>query len=254
MFDADVRFRHLRTVGIVVLTVTFAAMGVLESQRAAPLTGLHALPDGRYLAQMSIGAGLVMLVAAVFALIDIGRAWAGYVLAVLWTAFAVFAYMSASELPSEAPRWVAMAECAAFAAAGLALSGPRWSARVLGVVFGAMLVWFGLVHLTQRDVIASLTPEWIPYASRWPWVTGSVNLVAGLMCIVGFGARYGALAVAIMFALWLPIVHAPRLMESPSSLFEWTFALTAAGLVGVALIIAGAGAREVSTGALWKPR
>ncbi len=254
MFDADVRFRGLYDVGVVVLTLTFGAMGVLESQRAAPLTGLHALPDGRYLEHMAIAAGLVLVVSAVLALIDIGRASAGYALAALWTVFAVLGFMHASELPSEATRWVAASECAAFAATSFALGGPRWSARVLSLVFGAMLVWFGIVHLTQREVIASLIPEWIPYAAQWPWLTGGVNVVAGLMCVVGYGVRYAALAAAIMFALWLPIVHAARLMDNTSSLFEWTFALTAAALVGVAFILAGTGARDVSTGALWRPR
>lgn len=239
MFDLDVRFQRLYGVGIVVLTVSFAAMGALEAQRAAPLIGLHALSDGRYLEAIARGAGLVLVVSSGLALIDIGRVWAGYVLAAMWAAFAALAFMSASELPSEATRWVAASECAAFAAASLALGGPRWSVRLLSLVFGALLIWFGVVHLTQRDVIASLIPDWIPYATRWPWATGGVALVAGLMCVVGFGARWGALAVAIMFALWLPLVHVARLADNPSSLFEWTFALTAAALVGVALLVAG---------------
>ncbi len=33
--------------------------------------------------------------------------------------------------------------------------------------------------------------------------------------------------------------HAERLLGAPDSLFEWTFALTALGLVGAALLIAG---------------
>lgn len=238
-FNPDVHFQRFYGIGLVVLTLAFAAMGGLEAQRASPLIGLHALPDGRYLEAMARAAGLVLIVSAVLALIDIGRAWAGYMLAALWTVFAVLGFMAASELANEASRWVSASECAVFAAASLALGGPAWTARVLSIVFGAALIWFGIVHLTQRDVIAGLIPEWIPYAAQWPWVTGGLSVVSGLMCVIGFGGRFGALAIAIMFALWLPIVHVPRLMDNASSLFEWTFALTAAGLVGAALMVAG---------------
>ena len=41
-----------------------------------------------------------------------------------------------------------------------------------------------------------------------------------------------------MYGAWLPIVHAPRLLASPDSAFEWTFALTALALAGVALAVA----------------
>jgi hypothetical protein len=101
-----------------------------------------------------------------------------------------------------------------------------------------------VIHLTQRDLIATLIPAWIPVRSYWPWLTGGVSVAAGLACLVGRGTTWGAGFIAFMYLAWLPLVHAPRLLGVPGSLFEWTFALTALALAGVALAVAARAARK----------
>ena len=141
--------------------------------------------------------------------------------------------------PFDLTAWVPPAEAIAFAAACYARARAPAGGVVLRLAFGMMLVLFGVVHLMHRDIIASLIPAWIPYAEHWPWLTGGVNLLAGAALILNRFTTPAALAIAAMFGSWLPLVHAERLLGAPDSLFEWTFALTALGLAGAALTIAG---------------
>jgi uncharacterized membrane protein YphA (DoxX/SURF4 family) len=102
----------------------------------------------------------------------------------------------------------------------------------------AMLIVFGLTHLQHRAAIASMIPAWLPGRTAWPWFTGSAHLAAGLALLTGLGLRPAALAVGLMFASWLPLVHAGRLVRSPTVAAEWAFAVTAVMLCGVVWTLA----------------
>ncbi|WP_395647358.1 hypothetical protein [Terricaulis sp.] len=225
------------TFGALFFALPLAGLGALELWRGAALPGLHALLEIAG-AMPARGAGALVLLTALLMiagpLVRPGAAAA----AALWSAFFVAALIAASLNPADATGWVSASECATFAAACRARSGGARSALLLRLVFGATILWFGVVHLTHPDIIASLIPDWIAYREQWPWLTGGVLGLAGLACLAGRAVTWAAGAVALMFAAWLPLVHAGRIAADPGDLFEWTFALTAAALTGVALLAA----------------
>lgn len=224
-------------IGVTLCALSWVALGALEAWRGVALPGLHAFPE----AAPDIVARIAGAVLVASSLAMIGGAfvrWAAWSGALLWLVSCSFALIAASATPYDGTAWVPVLETAAFAAVAWARSNSVRAATTARIVFGLMLIGFGAVHLTHRELIASLIPDWIPFSAHWPWLTGAVNLAAGLACVSGRGAKWGGFATAAMFGAWLPLVHAPRLMGSVESLFEWTFALTALALVGAALQVA----------------
>lgn len=227
--------QRLFTLGVLALALSLATLGGLELWRGAALPGLHTLLEVAGAAATRVVGALVLISAL---LLPVKPRFGAMFAAALWSAFFIAALIAASLNPRDVTGWVSAAECATFAAAGLACGRGANALLVLRLVMSATLLWFGVVHLTQRDLIASLIPGWMPFADMWPWATGSVLLVSGLACLVGRAVAWAAFVVALMFASWLVVVHAPRIAAAPASPFEWTFALTAAALTGAALMLA----------------
>lgn len=134
---------------------------------------------------------------------------------------------------------VAMSEASLLAAAAFYLSrAGRVSALVLRLSFAAALILFGTVHLLYRGAIGAMIPPWIPFADWGPWLTGATMIAAGLASLRPRLVRQAGLAIACLFASWLPLVHAGRLIANPASTAEWAFALMAVTLIGASLIVA----------------
>jgi len=228
----------LQRIGAIALALAFIALGAASALFGAVLPGLDALPFVTPAWTSQASGALLMLSGVALAIPPAARigAWLGVL---YWLAFTALTKLAALSGPFDLTAWVPVTEAFAFAAACYALAGAPAGALIARIAFGLMLVWFGVVHLMHRDIIASLIPAWVPYAEHWPWLTGGVNLLAGAALILNRFTTPAALAIAAMFGSWLPLVHAERLLGAPDSLFEWTFALTALGLVGAALLIAG---------------
>lgn len=215
--------------------LAFVGMGVVEIWRGEPLPGLQPLPDGAPALAAPAWGALLTLAAVGMILRMAAAAWA---MATLWFAALALTVLAAFAAPGVLAL-VPVAQTAAFAI--FAATQARNAPALLRIAFGLMLVLFGVIHLTHRDIIASLIPDWILFPAYWPWVTGGVNVAAGLACLASRGVWLGAGAIALMYGAWLPTVHAPRLLGSPQSTFEWTFALTALALAAIALQIAANG-------------
>jgi uncharacterized membrane protein len=212
-----------------------AALGLVELMRGEALPGLHPYPDA-WPAGVIRASGALLLLFAASAL-----RWpsvAGPALALYWLVAALFVGLAVTANVGDPLAYVPLAQTVVFIAFSVWLWRRPQAHVTLRVAFGAMLMLFGAIHLTHIDVIAGLIPDFVPGASLWPWITGGVQVVAGLACVIGRGNSIAAIVVALMYAAWLPVVHAPRLLASPDSTFEWTFALTALALAGVALVVA----------------
>jgi uncharacterized membrane protein len=229
----------LTDVGAAIAIAAFAGLGLVELIHGSALPGLHPLDDSTP-TWVVRGSGALLAAGAIAMLFG---PTAGLMVAALWLAAFALALAAASGA-SDVLAWPPAAETIVFSAFAI----WRWDdARgwlILRLLLGAMLVLFGAIHLTQRDLIATLIPDWIPVRSYWPWLTGGVSVAAGLACLAGRGTTLGAGAIAFMYLAWLPLVHAPRLLGAPGSLFEWTFALTALALAGVAFAVAARAARK----------
>lgn len=244
--------------GSISLGLAFASMSIVQIFLSHPTADLAPIP-----AQVAPIANLVAVVLFVASALMVAGplvAPASCAMAILWAFFAAANFAGATQHPTSANNWVHAAEAIVFSAAALARSpttGVKFLDRrrinILRLLFGAMLLIFGAVHIRYHDVISAMIPPWIPFRDFWPRATSTVNLLAGLACILNFKSRSAALAVALMFGSWLPLVHGARLAASPADAEEWMFALTALALVGAALMIAGAAGARHDTNMRFEP-
>ena len=159
---------------------------------------------------------------------------AAVVLALYWLVPLVLMHLYVIiQIPTRFTAWVSAAEALTFATVAAAFARPAlWPAA--RVVLGLTLVVFGVVHVLHPGVVASLLPDWFPVPAVWPYVSGAVQIAAGVLLLAGFRAQLAAFVVGLMWLSWIPLVHLPRLMAAPDAPFEWTFMLTALALAGAA--------------------
>jgi len=166
------------------------------------------------------------------------RAAPAYLVWPIFMAWLAAAGMTAWSLIAKGPSIeyaVSIAEAVVLSAASLALLRDRIGEHVLLRALGIMLVMFGAIHLLMRPQIASLIPEFIPFAAIWPWITGAILIGSGLATLFRSIRGQALLVVAAMFLAWIPLVHAPRLIASLSA-GEIAFAAMAIALSGSLII------------------
>ena len=120
-------------------------------------------------------------------------------------------------------------------------------ARAGRICFGIALVIFGLLHLVYNEAIASLIPSWVPLAGVWPFVTGTIQLAAGVS-LAGAGPRLFAPGDALagmpealvggMYATWVLLLHLPAVAANADDAGEWSALLMATALSALAVLFA----------------
>ncbi|HEY0628768.1 MAG TPA: hypothetical protein VGD23_05510 [Sphingomicrobium sp.] len=206
-------------------------LGLVQIAFAAPLPELHQLELSPGAARLT---GLFLSLCALALLIG-RRGWAAAGLTAFWAGWAALAFVSAvSTSPFVLPAGVPFAELVIFACWLLTGTGAgrRIGSALLPAAWGIALLLFGAIHLLYRDAIASMIPAWLPMRDLWPAVTGTVQLAAGVAMVSSQWRRAAAAIVALVYLSWIPVVHLPRLIQDPTSLTEWTFAITALVLAG----------------------
>jgi uncharacterized membrane protein len=116
----------------------------------------------------------------------------------------------------------------------LVLAGIPWARVPIGI---SMMV-FGVDHLQIPRFISTLIPSWIPGPFFWACFTGLAFIAAGLSMVTGWQMRQGAMALGLMFFLWVVLVHAPRVAASPGNGNEWNSLLVALTMSGASALAA----------------
>jgi uncharacterized membrane protein YphA (DoxX/SURF4 family) len=107
-------------------------------------------------------------------------------------------------------------------------------ARAVRPVFGLGLVVFGISEFVYAKFTASLVPTWLPPSQlAWAYVTGGLQIAAGLAIVSGVRARLAAMLLTTMYLGFTLLTHLPRVIAAPSSLGAW-------GENGVNLVLTGA--------------
>lgn len=190
----------------------------------------------------------VWLNSAVLVLGGVGLAWsriASKAALALWALLTVLLFTHAPGLVAESAnpvRWVSAMEVLGLLAACMLIAAPgREDLRLVArVAVGLMLVVFGAVHWLYVEAIAGMIPDWMPGREIWPLFTGTANVAAGLAIASGVLARPASAAVGAMFASWILLVHAPRLLAAPGDRSEWVACALAFALTGVVWTVNGA--------------
>jgi len=113
--------------------------------------------------------------------------------------------------------------------------------------YGVSLPVFGILHFVYAVYVASVIPAWIPAHTAWAYGTGLAHAAAGLAIVSGVKRRLAALLEGWMFAIWVVILHAPRVATAAAerSRNEWTSLLIALAMAGGAWLIVGASTPSV---------
>ena len=169
-------------------------------------------------------------------------------------AWAVAAMLVANEVPwsgvesatlvAPAERLLVTVALAAAGGMGVITSAAR---NALPAFAAGALALFGCVQLLHVADIAELLPRFMPLRNAIPFASGATLLACGIATAFPRSRAMGGWLVAGLFLSWIPLVHAPRLMDRPGSLSEWQFALTALALAGVMLVLTGQATHPLST-------
>ena len=235
--------------GSAVFAVGMAAMGILTLARFDFSPVLLALPPdlpGRV--AVAAISGICLIGAAVTILLDrrprVGALTIASVLSLgaLLHALPFFTH-------SASPVWAVAFESIVLASAAWALTdllgelsnGARVAARI---GFAISLFAFGIFHFVYHAYIASVIPAWIPGNLFWTYGIGCALIAAGVAVLTGIQARLATTLLAIMFASWVVIVHAPRVAASPANADEWSSMIIALSCCGASLIMRAGAARR----------
>lgn len=96
--------------------------------------------------------------------------------------------------------------------AWLAFSGQRLLQITSRYLIAFALVVFGIAHFQIPAFIASLVPDWIPGHQFWTFFFGLAFIAAGLSFATGYLEKWAAIALGLMFGLWLTTIHLPALI------------------------------------------
>ena len=101
------------------------------------------------------------------------------------------------------------------------------------IAAGLSALVFGAAHFKYTQFTASMVPTWLPPNQIfWAYVTGVGHLAAGLSLLSGIRAPLGAALLAVMMAVFVVLVHVPRVIAAPGEHLEWI-------MLGVALSLCG---------------
>jgi len=108
------------------------------------------------------------------------------------------------------------------------VAGPSHSGRfvALGPVFvAASLATFAGEHFTAARGLAQLVPEWMPARLFIAYFVGVALLAAALSLVAKRCVRWSAICLAIMFALFVLLLHLPNAVTHPRERIFWIIAV-----------------------------
>jgi uncharacterized membrane protein YphA (DoxX/SURF4 family) len=115
------------------------------------------------------------------------------------------------------------------------------------VLYAAPLAAFGGEHLALGRVIIGAVPVWMPVRLFWVYFVGIALIAAALSLVLGIRVRLTATLLAIMFFLFVVMLHVPNAVAQGHDRIIWNVALRDLSFGAGALALAGSlwgGARD----------
>jgi uncharacterized membrane protein YphA (DoxX/SURF4 family) len=115
------------------------------------------------------------------------------------------------------------------------------------VLFAAPLAAFGAEHLGLGRVIIGAVPVWMPMRLFWVYFVGIALIAAAFSLALGIRVRLTATLLAIMFFLFVVMLHVPNAVAQGHDRIVWNVALRDFSFGAGALVLAGSlwgGARD----------
>ena len=106
------------------------------------------------------------------------------------------------------------------------------------LLFAFTLLIFGGQHFQFAKFIAFLIPAWMPAHLFLAYFTGVAMIATSLSMASKVLAKLSSLMLALMFFLWVVLLHAPRVAVKLQNGDEWSSLFVALAMSGASLIIA----------------
>jgi uncharacterized membrane protein YphA (DoxX/SURF4 family) len=107
------------------------------------------------------------------------------------------------------------------------------------VLYAAPLAAFGAEHLALGRVIIGAVPVWMPARLFWVYFVGIALIAAALSLVLGIRVRLTATLLAIMFFLFVVMIHLPNAMAHVHERLIWNVVLRDFSFGAGALALAG---------------
>ncbi|NYF89654.1 hypothetical protein RBB79_08875 [Tunturiibacter empetritectus] len=107
------------------------------------------------------------------------------------------------------------------------------------VLFAAPLAAFGVEHLALGKVILGVVPVWMPARLFWVYLVGIALIAAAFSLALGIRVRLTATLLAIMFLLFVMMIHVPNAVAQVHDRIIWNVALRDLSFGAGALALAG---------------
>jgi uncharacterized membrane protein YphA (DoxX/SURF4 family) len=104
-------------------------------------------------------------------------------------------------------------------------------------LYAVALIVFGIQHFQYAGFIATLIPTWIPAHLFWAYFVGVAFFGASLSIVSRIQIRLATGLLAVMFLLWVLVLHIPRVVSAVHEGNEWTSMFVAIAMAGGALIL-----------------
>jgi len=129
-------------------------------------------------------------------------------------------------------------------AAFLAVGREFWTARGLDkalplarVCYAVPLAVFGAEHLTDPQSIVRIIPAWMPAKLFWAYFVGVCLIAAAVSFIFRIRMPLAAAMLALMFVLFVAMMHLPNLIRLPHSRAAWNIVMRDSGFGAGALLL-----------------
>ncbi|HZS46941.1 MAG TPA: hypothetical protein VFC63_17840 [Blastocatellia bacterium] len=200
-----------------------------------------------------LSAGLIITGLCIIAGIKAGLS--GDILATFWfICVLLFQIPKLAVNLNSGPLWTTTFESLAICGGALLIAGMSSEAEAtlpdqknlsrkainLGRIFyGVSLPVFGVLHFVFIDYVARVQPSWIPGHVFWGYFTGVAHIAGGLSIVTKIKARLASSLVALMFGLWVVLLHIPLVMANTHSDNLVSSLVIAATMCGGALLVYG---------------
>ncbi len=108
------------------------------------------------------------------------------------------------------------------------------------IFVAASLAAFGGEHFTAARALANLVPKWLPARLFIAYFVGVAHVAAALSLVARRCLRWSTLCLAVMFGLFVLLLHLPNAISNPTVRIAWvvavretTFAMGALSLFAV---------------------
>lgn len=119
--------------------------------------------------------------------------------------------------------------------------------RSLGAaVFAVGLAAIAVQNFVANDLVTELQPVPADIAGRTAlaYVNGALLLAATASVVLGFRVRLAALFTTLLLAIWIVLLHLPRIIANPTAGNAWTPALEVFAMAGAALMVTALSPQE----------